>query len=349
MLKEIKLLRSLGLSVPDVADLAYELDRVRPDIMQCQIPMTTQEAFNALAPFLANTMKLNGVGFEARMRKKENGTTKKEEAVIDVEGLWYAYPGTSEPVLKNVSLRINHKDFIAIIGQNGSGKTTLVKHFNGLLRPTQGIVRIFGLDITRTAVWQLAQKVGYIFQNPDLQIFSSSVRDEIAFGLKALRIPIGSKVEEVSAKLSIQDTLALHPMELDRGRRQRVAIASVLVLNPEVLVVDEPTTGQDPRTASQIMGIARKLNEEGKTIVVITHNMGLAAKYANRVIVLQEGEILVDTSTREAFSTRSVLEKASLKPPQITVLAQELQSYGVPPDIMCVEEMVEFLARRAGQ
>ena len=232
-----------------------------------------------------------------------------------------------------------------ILGQNGSGKTTLVKHFNGILKPTRGEVIVYGMDTRTASIAELAKKVGYVFQNPDHQIFSRTVREEIAFGPKNLKLSeeeIDERVAEAARILKIEEYLDENPFNLSWGLRQRVAIASILSMKPEVLIVDEPTTGQDHKTGREIMEILCKLNKEGITIIVITHDMKLAAEYAQRAIVMKEGHILLDGNIRDVFSKIEVLKEAYLMPPQITQSSLKLCK-DVVPTAFRVEEFIQFL------
>ena len=272
------------------------------------------------------------------------GEKAEHKPVIIVRDLWHVYLGGIE-ALKGVSLEIYPREFIVILGQNGSGKTTLVKHFNGLLKPTRGEVIVYGMDTKTVSIAELAKKVGYVFQNPDHQIFSRTVREEIAFGPKNLKLSeeeIDERVAEAARILKIEEYLDENPFNLSWGLRQRVAIASILSMKPEVLIVDEPTTGQDHKTGREIMEILCKLNKEGITIIVITHDMKLAAEYAQRAIVMKEGHILLDGNIRDVFSKIEVLKEAYLMPPQITQLSLKLRKYGVPTALR-VEEFIQFL------
>lgn len=270
--------------------------------------------------------------------------------IISVENLSYSYGG-GEPVLKNISMEIARGECLAIIGQNGAGKTSLAKHFNGLHRPTSGKVFIDGKDSARMKVSGLARTVGYVFQNPDHQIFNDTVGREIAFGLKNLGLSAGDIDDRVAKALEAVGLSSHHrtyPFNLSKGQRQRVALASVLAMQTQVIVLDEPTTGQDYRESAQIMEMVKKLNEKGHTIIFITHDMSLVADYARRAVVLCSGEILADGNVRSIFSMPELLARTYLNPPQVTALAQGLGKHQIPPDVLTVDEMFNLLieARR---
>lgn len=270
---------------------------------------------------------------------------------IKVEKLTYQY-SSGQPALNNISFEISKGESIAIIGQNGAGKTTLAKHFNGLHKPSSGKVYVDNSDTASMKVSELARKVGFVFQNPDHQIFNDTVGKEVAFGLKNLGLP-KQEIEERTATaleaVGLTDHCRVYPFNLSKGQRQRVALASVLAMKTETIVLDEPTTGQDFRESVQIMDMVRKLNECGHTIVFITHDMSLVARYARRVLVLCRGEILVDGDVRSVFAGPELLQKTYLCPPQITNLAQRLGRHSIPPDVLSVRELYELLLKARGE
>jgi len=275
------------------------------------------------------------------------------EVYVQVENLTYRYPdGTL--ALRDVSLEIHHGEFIALIGQNGSGKTTLSKCLNGLFKPTEGRVIVDGLDTRHSSITSLATRVGYVFQNPDHQIFNNSVWKEIAYGPRNIQLPedeVKARVEESAQVVGLDPSLFdTHPFFLPKGIRQRVAIASILALRPRMIIVDEPTTGQDMKQSLEIMDFLRMLHEEkGHIIVIITHDMPIVALYATRTIVMARGRILADGSTREVFSRPDVLEKTFVEPPQITRLAQMNADLGFGKDVMSVPEMVAQFRQIVGE
>jgi len=269
------------------------------------------------------------------------------ETIIKTEELSFGYR-SGQPVLNNISLEIKRGECVAIIGQNGAGKTTLAKHFNGLHKPSGGKVYVGGMDTSGMKVSALARTVGYVFQNPDHQIFHDTVAREVAFGLKNLGLPDGEikdRVFEALEAVGLTDHHETYPFNLSKGQRQRVALASVLAMKTGVIVLDEPTTGQDYRESVQIMEMVDKLNENGHTIIFIAHDMSLVARYSRRVVVLCGGEILVDGGVRSVFAMPQLLEKTYLSPPQITALAQRLGRHRVPPDVLSVKEMHELLLK----
>lgn len=264
-------------------------------------------------------------------------------ALIEVSHLDYVYPDGT-PALFDINLTIGEREFIAFIGQNGSGKTTLSKCLNGLLKPTNGSVIVEGIDTrTKGVVKQLVTKVGYVFQNPDHQLFNDSVEKEIAYGPRNIGLPeeeVKARVREAAGVAGVgPDHFATHPFFLTKGLRQRVAIASILALRPRTIIVDEPTTGQDMPQSIEVMNFLQRLwQAEGHTIIIITHEMSIVAQYAQRVVVLGQGRVLLDGTTREVFAQPNVLKQTFVEPPQITRLGQALNSR-LPRDVLTVEEM----------
>jgi energy-coupling factor transport system ATP-binding protein len=244
-----------------------------------------------------------------------------------------------------VDLTVRKGEFLAVLGQNGSGKTTLVKHFNGLLKPTEGTVRV-GEDETREqGLRQLGQSVGYVFQNPDHQIFSDTVADEVAFGPKIRGMEedeIKERVEEALVAVGLEGRGGEDPFGLTKGERQRVAVASVLSVRPEVLILDEPTTGLDYAEQRSMMDLVKSLNEAGSTIIAVTHTMWVVAEYAHRAAVVRDGEISLQGTVREVFAEEDELHDAALRPPHIVALGNAL---GYP--VLSVEEMVELTEDKA--
>jgi energy-coupling factor transport system ATP-binding protein len=268
------------------------------------------------------------------------------EKLIEVSDLVFEYPDGT-PALQHIDLDIYANQFIAFIGQNGAGKTTLAKSLNGLLKPTFGSIKIENLDTReRGTTKKIVTKVGYVFQNPDHQLFNNTVYKEIAYGPRNIGLDekeVDQRVKEASRVCGIEDDLMkMHPFFLTKGLRQRVAIASILAMRPRTIIVDEPTTGQDLRQSLEVMNFLRDLwEQEGHTIIIITHEMPIVAQYAQRVVALAKGRILMDGSTREVFAEPQLLAQTFVKPPQITRMAQAMVDFGIPKDILSVSEMYD--------
>jgi energy-coupling factor transport system ATP-binding protein len=250
-----------------------------------------------------------------------------KELAIKVEELNFQYPGRTAYALRKVNLEILEGEFLAVIGQNGSGKTTLIKHFNGLLKPTSGRVWVRGQETTNLRTAELARSIGYVFQNPDHQIFAETVLDEIAFGPKNLGFSeetIKSEVERVLREMDLDVPLDEMPFQLSRGQRQRLAVASVLAMEPSILIIDEPTTGQDWKESMLLMKLVQNLNEKGHTCIVTTHNMNLVSLFAQRVVVMKAGSIFMDGTTQDVFHCEEELLTAGIKAPDVYLLARKV-------------------------
>lgn len=266
-----------------------------------------------------------------------------EGASLRAEGLWFTYAGR-EPALRGVDLEIGAGQFVALVGQNGSGKTTLAKHFNGLLRPERGRVLIDGQEIGRRETADLASTIGYCYQNPDHQIFSSTVAEEIEFGPRNLRVSpdeIISRTGRLLDLVRLRDEAERYPFSLGRGQRQKLAVASVLAMEPRILIVDEPTTGLDWQGGEAMMRLMRELHAGGRTIVIITHDMNIVAEFADRAVVMAGGRIVADGTPAEVFSQDAALLEADLRAPQAFRIALRR------PDLFAGQPLTVDDARRS--
>jgi len=315
LFRDVKLLEQYGIRPLQIPKLFMEagLDLT---------PLTAKEAYNngydLLNPLL-NEEKYDLI----RIKDAEK---KYGDVAIEVKGLKYSYAG-NENALDGIDLTIKEGEFVAIIGQNGSGKTTLAKHFNGLLRPSAGSIKCFGKDTARMKISELGKIVGYVFQNPDHQIFANTVREELTFGPRnygLLEDQISINVLQSLQSVHLEGYEDQDPFSLTKGERQRVAVASVLACKPGVLILDEPTTGLDYIQQKSMMELLRSLNEAGHTIIIITHSLWVVAEYAHRAIVMDEGSIIMDGTVREVFSQQEKMESAGMRLPEIVKLGNML-------------------------
>jgi energy-coupling factor transport system ATP-binding protein len=263
-------------------------------------------------------------------------------AILEVRDLHHRYADGRE-ALAGVSLAIGWGEFVALIGRNGSGKTTLAKHLNGLLAPSTGQILLDGRDVGGQPLEQVAQRVGYVFQDPDHQLFAATVGDEVAFGPRNLRLPpaeIETRVAEALAAVGLAEREA-DPFVLDKGARQRLAVASVLALRPDVLILDEPTTGLDHPEQERMLALLAALHAAGRTIVMITHTPWVIAAHARRVVLLAGGRLRFDGSPRAFFSDDALVSAAAFRPPDVTRLGRLL---GCTP--LTVEELVAWMPGR---
>lgn len=244
--------------------------------------------------------------------------------MISFERVSAAYTAET-PILNDVSFTIEDGEFIAFVGTNGAGKSTTMRLINGLLKPTAGQVLIDGTPTTQLKTSELARRVGFLFQNPDRQICCNSVRDELEFGFKAQ----GALTDEARARVdAIIDEFGFdpdaEPYLLNRGTRQLLALASIIVMEPPVIVLDEPTTGLDFRECQKVMEIVARLHREGKTIVMVCHDMEVVGDYAQRIVVMTRGELVAQGPTFQLLRNPEVLRRADLVPPQVVAISMEL-------------------------
>lgn len=274
--------------------------------------------------------------------------------MIEVKDIRFTYPNDVE-ALKGINLTAQAGEFIAIMGQNGAGKTTLVKHFNGLLKPTVGQVLVDGVDTAKVSVATLARNVGFVFQNPDNQLFSETVEAEIAFALKNFNFN-----EEITEKritwalnlLGLTQYRKTSPFLLSGGERKRVALASVLAWDPETLILDEPTIGQDYDQKEKLRQFILQMKTQNKTVVIVTHDVEFVAECNPRVLLMCEGKIIADGEAKTILTDELALEKASIVPPQIAQIFIELKNRKIPKDIIDVyeaEKIIEDLMEKRGR
>ncbi len=255
------------------------------------------------------------------------GTARPAPPFLEFDGVTSGYPG-APAVLFDVSLTVREGECVALLGQNGSGKTALAKHAVGLIRPRQGTVRVAGRPAAAWGAAALSRLAGYVFQNPDHQIFAESVREEVAFGARNLGLAgaeLGERVGAALAAVGLAGREEEDPFALTRGERERLAVASLLAYRPRGIVFDEPTTGLDAAEARTMMDFIRGLNRDGMTVVLITHAMWAAAEYADRVAVVSRGRIVLDGPASEVFARERDLAGLALAPPPAAMLANRLE------------------------
>ncbi|MFW5991635.1 MAG: energy-coupling factor ABC transporter ATP-binding protein [Halanaerobiaceae bacterium] len=258
--------------------------------------------------------------------------------LIKCENLEHVYPGEVK-ALQDASLEVKQGEIVGIIGQNGSGKTTLVKHFNGLLKPTEGKVIVNGVDTRDADVKELSRITGYVFQNPNHQLFANSVKEELEFGPKNLEMSeeeVEDRVEMATDFFGLKEHLGENPYRLSFPLRKMVGIASIYAMDPDIFVFDEPTTGQDYSRVKLVSKLIKKLQDEGYTVLIVSHDMILIAECCTRLVALWNSRIIGDDVPRNIFSDKELLKKTNLTPPQIFQLAEELnlsKEGGIPLSI----------------
>jgi energy-coupling factor transport system ATP-binding protein len=265
-------------------------------------------------------------------------------AELRVAGLVHVYRAGGVRALDGVDLAIAPGERVALIGQNGSGKTTLVWHLNGLLRPTEGRVLVDGADAATLTVAQLASRVGLVFQDPDRQIFAGSVRAEVEFGPRNLGrsgFELRSAVSDALEAAGLAGDEGTNPYDLGQSRRKLLALASVLAMRTPVLVLDEPTTGQDARGIERVRAIVEAVAGEGRTVLAISHDMGFVAETFGRVVVMRAGRVILDGTPDEVFAARAwdALRSTYLEPPLAAVLGDRLGVGSTPTDARLIERL----------
>lgn len=273
--------------------------------------------------------------------------------MIQIEDLWYTYPNGTQ-ALKGISLEILDGEVVTVLGENGAGKTTLMKHFNGLLRPQQGRVLIDSIDTRTMSVAQLARKVAFVFQNADYQLFSETVEKELLFTLRNLGFDENTAKERIERTLKILDLEDYHsrsPFALSGGERKRVALASVICADPKMLILDEPTIGQDASQKRRLAKLIGEFREAGKTIFVVTHDVEFAVRDFPRAIIMAGGRIIADGPSKEVLTKSNILDIAGLLPPQITELSLKINEAkkGFPKNLTSPDELASYVLQNMGK
>lgn len=275
------------------------------------------------------------------------------DTMIKIENVTYEYKSliddSIQQAVKNLSLEVKKGEFLVILGHNGSGKSTLAKLMNGLLMPTRGNIFVMGMDTRDTdKIWEIREKAGMVFQNPDNQIVATIVEEDVAFGPENLGIPpqeIRTRVDEALEVVEMTEYKKHAPHLLSGGQKQRVAIAGILAMKPDCIILDEPTAMLDPIGRIEVMNTIKKLNRiENKTIILITHYMDEAVE-ADRILVMEQGEIVMEGTPKEVFKQVDKVKELGLDVPQVTELVYELRKEGIDlkEDILSIEELVELL------
>ena len=265
--------------------------------------------------------------------------------MIEIKDVHFSYPNGVD-ALRGVSLTVQDGEFIAVMGQNGAGKTTLVKHFNGLLKPTRGSVLIDGVDTRKASVATLSRKVGLVFQNADHQLFSETVEDEVAFALKNFGFKENTVKKRVTWALNLLGLTQYKknsPFMLSGGERKRVALASVLAWNPKILILDEPTIGQDYQQKEKLRQFILQMKTQRKTVIIVTHDVEFVAECNPRVLLMRDGKIITDGEASKVLTNLEVLTEASIVPPQITQVFMQLSDLGMSKEVIDLYEAREIL------
>jgi len=337
VLRQVSRLQEWGIGAPQMAELGHLLTQ-RTGRTYRFVKMA--DAYRELSRQARKLHLEKGRGVAGGTRFSSR-RAKTDQPQIVVRELSHTYPDGTV-ALKQINLAIYPSEFVALLGPNGSGKTTLAKHLNGLLKPSQGVVMVEGQDTRTVRVAALARLVGYAFQNPDHQIFAATVQEEIAFGPRMLELPrplIAQRVAEALDRFRLIPYADLPPALLGFGQRRQVALAAVLAGQPRTLILDEPTGGLDWRSQQELLEAVAHFHHLGHTVILITHDMDLVARYATRAVVLLNGEVLFDGTPQELFGQPELLGRARLTLPPVARLARRLSRYGLAPDICTVAQL----------
>lgn len=333
ILRDVDLLREAGIRPIPIAEFFAERGSKDP-------PLALEEG---LERFHKEGWAIDELRYRSLTELEGLRERRYGRVLIDVRGLEHTYEGGIK-ALRGIDLQIKEGEFVAIVGQNGSGKTTLIKHFNGLLHPTRGEVRVEGVKPRETDMLHLARRIGFVFQNPDHQIFAERVIDEVSFGPRNFGFPekaIAEMGETALEAVNLLDSREADPFSLTKAERQRLAVGSVLASATKVIVLDEPTTGMDYEESIRMMELIRGLNEKGHTIIMVTHTLWIVSQYAHRVIVMTGGKIIRDGRTREILADPDGLAQASLKQPQMAGFGRKLGDFAFLSPEECATCMVK--------
>lgn len=334
------ILDDLGLRIPQVCELGLMMEERGVSLIP--FPLTVNEAVEAIS---LEKDRLEFLPEQVEVPKGEG-----PQPVIQTDSLDFTYPDGTHAI-RDVSLEIDRGDVVSIIGKNGSGKTTLTSLFVGLNKPTSGKGTVCGLDLATATIRELTGKVGYVFQYPEHQFVEDTVYKEVAFSLKAQKQSpeeVETRVNRVLELMGLEQMKDKHPLRLSMGQKRRLSVATMLILNTDILILDEPTTGQDRKNIDNIMEIMREANRAGTTIILITHDMNLVAKYSNKIMVMEKGEVVFYGSKSDFFRDFSTIRSSTLVLPDIYELAQILRERGIcqVPQVSTVDGFVNAVEVR---
>ncbi|MYL71696.1 ATP-binding cassette domain-containing protein [Halobacillus litoralis] len=264
---------------------------------------------------------------------------------MSVKNVSHVYPN-GVTAIKDIDLDIYEGEVVAILGSNGSGKTTLVKHFNGLLTPTKGEITVGGLNTKKEKISKLSSLVGYVFQNPNHQTFLPSVRKELEYGCTNLKMSVSETEERVNKAIELfelEERLDDNPFDLNSSQRKEVAMASIMAVSPKVIVLDEPTTGQDHKGCKRVLDLVRMFKAHGHIVVLITHDMHLIGELNCRTVVMNQSKKIADDQADVVFSHKGVMEEAGLQPPQITSFANQLTDLDANKTYLTIDSILSWI------
>jgi len=342
--REVETLDRIFVHVPDLARLGKTLNIGGGQPLSLEIPKAAAQ----IGDWLGCGKIPSGKAFEepSISRLELTKDSSINTPAVEVKNITYSYPGTSTPAISNMTFAIPKGQFVGIIGQNGGGKTTIMKCLVGLLKPSQGEISLDNKPLKGQKVGEIATQIGLILQNPDTQLFCMSVEEEIRFGLENLHLPpeeIERRTEDALKITGLGTFRQLYPFKLSLGDRRKVAVASIVAMRPQVLIFDEPLTGQDHKGRYELVNLAEDLHQAGHTVIMISHDMELVARYTQRTLVVGKGKLLLDAPTSEVFDHVSLLRETYIDPPEIIQLAQDLRRCGLPSGLLSIDQVLEAI------
>jgi len=344
--REVDTLDRMFVHVPDLARLGKSInlggDR--------KLSLDVSKAAAQIKTWLGVEKSTSGKPFKEPSASSQDAFEDAADGnlAVKVRNLTYTYPGTSAPAILNLNFSIPKGQFVGIIGQNGGGKTTIMKCLVGLLQPSQGEITLENMPLTGQKVGDIATQIGLILQNPDTQLFCMSVEEEIRFGLENLKLEpeeIERRTEEALKITALGEYRQLYPFKLSLGDRRKVAVASIVAMRPQILIFDEPLTGQDYKGRYELVNLAAELHRAGHTVIMISHDMELVARYTQRTLVVGRGQLLLDSPTREVFDHITLLRETFIEPPEIIRLAQELRACGLQSGLLSIDQVTEGIQK----
>jgi energy-coupling factor transporter ATP-binding protein EcfA2 len=335
----------VGLRVPQITEVAYRLGRQSKQT----VPVTLREGIKFVHTDVGSSEhRVKAISSSSSTAQPEAENAHLGEKAILVRNLWHRFPGPpAVEALRGINLEVEKGEMLSLLGQNGTGKTTLAFHLVGALKPTNkdAVVQVAGLDVIRVPQFEIIQHANYVFQNPANQLFCDTFASEVSYGPSRLGLPpseVEKRAKKALALVGLERLWQHSTFDIPKSQETLLGLASVLSLQPEVLVIDEPTGGLDMHTGRVVMETLEALNKRGCTILIITHDMALAARYTKRIVVMHQGRVLLDGPARDVFAQPEILAQTMLQPPQITALSQALSELGYPPNILTVDEFVEM-------
>lgn len=340
-----ELIEDLGIFLPQVVDLFLQLRKNGYEINS--LPLDLPGAITKISSFDLNIKKK--LELEAHHKIEQ---TSEGNRILELENVHFSYSNQGNAV-DGVTLDVHQGEFLCLVGQNGSGKTTLAKLMVGLLKTTGGRIQFFDQDISQIPLQNLIGRVGYVFQYPEHQFVANQVFDEIAFSLRALKVPeseVIQRTEEMLSLFGLEHIREASPLLLSKGQKRRLSVATMLITRPEVLILDEPMTGQDQKNIVNLLSILNDLRRSGTTIIDITHDMEHVARYADRVIGMANGKNIFDGAPKDLFTDSETLAKLYLEPPPIVSIAETLREEGHPIslEVNTIDKLIQAISEGEG-